>query len=86
MGFAGVDFECGRVPLPPVARPWHPSGWRQSSARRHLHRRHHRPLGDGGSYQPWSREAVIFFDIFAAALAAASLAYLVYALVKPEKF
>jgi len=29
---------------------------------------------------------VIFFDILAAALAIASLAYLVYALLKPEKF
>jgi K+-transporting ATPase KdpF subunit len=29
---------------------------------------------------------VIFFDILAAALALASLAYLVYALLKPEKF
>jgi K+-transporting ATPase KdpF subunit len=28
---------------------------------------------------------VIFFDIVAAALAIASLAYLVYALLKPEK-
>jgi len=28
---------------------------------------------------------VIFFDILAAALAIASLAYLVYALLKPEK-
>ncbi|WP_344790040.1 K(+)-transporting ATPase subunit F [Gryllotalpicola daejeonensis] len=29
---------------------------------------------------------MIFFDILAAALAIASLAYLVYALLKPEKF
>jgi K+-transporting ATPase KdpF subunit len=29
---------------------------------------------------------VIFFDILSAALALATLAYLVYALVKPEKF
>jgi len=29
---------------------------------------------------------VIFFNILAAALAVASIAYLVYALVKPEKF
>ncbi|MGO4105613.1 K(+)-transporting ATPase subunit F [Leifsonia sp. YAF41] len=29
---------------------------------------------------------MIFFNILAAALAVASIAYLVYALVKPEKF
>jgi len=29
---------------------------------------------------------VIFFNILAAVLAVASIAYLVYALVKPEKF
>jgi K+-transporting ATPase KdpF subunit len=29
---------------------------------------------------------VIFFNLLAAALAVASLAYLVYALLKPEKF
>lgn len=29
---------------------------------------------------------MIFFDLLAAALAVASLAYLVYALLKPEKF
>ncbi|AYG03386.1 K(+)-transporting ATPase subunit F [Gryllotalpicola protaetiae] len=29
---------------------------------------------------------MIFFDILAAALALAALAYLVYALLKPEKF
>jgi K+-transporting ATPase KdpF subunit len=29
---------------------------------------------------------VIFFDLLAAALAVASLAYLVYALLKPERF
>ena len=29
---------------------------------------------------------MIFFDILAAALALASLAYLVYALIKPERF
>jgi K+-transporting ATPase KdpF subunit len=29
---------------------------------------------------------VIVFDLLAAALAAASIAYLVYALLKPEKF
>ncbi|MGN7800452.1 K(+)-transporting ATPase subunit F [Leifsonia sp. 22587] len=29
---------------------------------------------------------MIFFDLLAAALAVASIAYLVYALLKPEKF
>jgi K+-transporting ATPase KdpF subunit len=29
---------------------------------------------------------VIFFDLLGAALAAASIAYLVYALLKPERF
>ncbi|MDR6971959.1 K(+)-transporting ATPase subunit F [Leifsonia shinshuensis] len=29
---------------------------------------------------------MIFFDMLAAALAVASIAYLVYALLKPEKF
>ena len=29
---------------------------------------------------------MIFFDLLSAALAVASLAYLVYALLKPEKF
>ncbi|NYJ18939.1 K(+)-transporting ATPase subunit F [Glaciibacter psychrotolerans] len=31
-------------------------------------------------------EAVIFFNILAIVLAVASIAYLVYALVKPERF
>jgi K+-transporting ATPase KdpF subunit len=54
---------------------------RPSLRSRHAGRfRSRRPRRLGG------REAVIFFDILSAALALATLAYLVYALVKPEKF
>nr|WP_193570883.1 K(+)-transporting ATPase subunit F [Diaminobutyricibacter tongyongensis] len=43
-------------------------------------RRDRRPDRPGGG------EAVIFFNLLAAVLAVASIAYLVYALLKPEKF
>ncbi|ASD23680.1 hypothetical protein B7495_17400 [Cryobacterium sp. LW097] len=61
-------------------------GWRESHARPCLRARRDRrvrtdrPCGLGGG------ETVIVFDIVAAVLAVGAIGYLVFALVKPERF
>ncbi|RFA08576.1 hypothetical protein B7R54_04550 [Subtercola boreus] len=57
-----------------------------SRARRLLRCRHHRVVRDRCPRGQGGRETVIVFSILAAALAIAALGYLVYALVKPERF
>nr|WP_228512345.1 potassium-transporting ATPase subunit F [Clavibacter sp. VKM Ac-2872] len=61
------------------------------SARPRVHRRRHRPVRPRRRRRPRSGEAVItsFADaagLVAAVLGIASVVYLVYALVRPEKF
>ena len=56
------------------------------SARRRLHRRDPRRLRRGRSGRLGGREAVIVLELAAALLGVAGVAYLVIALVKPEKF
>nr|WP_256415807.1 MULTISPECIES: potassium-transporting ATPase subunit F [unclassified Frigoribacterium] len=71
----------GHRAVRPVDRPpWSRSARHRVRARRHRCVRSGVPRGEGG------REAVIVFSIGAAVLAVAALAYLVYALVKPERF
>nr|WP_241743245.1 potassium-transporting ATPase subunit F [Arthrobacter bussei] len=55
-------------------------------ARRHLCRGCRSPVRSGRPDRPGGGEAVIVFDLIAVALAIAALGYLVYALVRPERF
>jgi len=60
--------------------------WGGIRAGHHLRRGDHRAGRDRRPDRKGYGEAVIFFNILAAALAIASIVYLVYALLKPEKF
>ncbi|HVL62584.1 MAG TPA: potassium-transporting ATPase subunit F [Microbacterium sp.] len=68
--------------------PSRPAGSRNWSlcARRRLHPRHHRRVRGRRPHRKGGREAVIVFELLAVALGVAAVVYLVYALVKPERF
>jgi K+-transporting ATPase KdpF subunit len=74
---------------PASDRPRHPRGG--TRARPRVHRRRHRPVRHRRLHRAGGGEAVItsFTDaagLAAAVLGAASVLYLVYALIRPERF